>query len=126
MSLVTVDASRLVPMRYYGRNELILRSNPIINSTIEKVIVLTEHIHKLTRKNIEWNGLKEDLESVIERLTLSEEHNHLEKYKVEIINEVLIPYVDEIRGRTHFDKARFQQIRVRCSILIFYLYRTRY
>ena len=113
MSLVTVDASRLVPMRYYGRNELILRSNPVVNTTIEKVIILTEHIHKLSRKNIEWNGLKEDLESVIERLTISEEHDHLEKYKIEIINEVLIPYVDEIRGRTHFDKARFQQIRVR-------------
>jgi hypothetical protein len=41
----------------------------------------------------------------------------MEKYRLEIINEAVLPYIQEMKARIHVDKSRFMQVKEIVSVL---------
>lgn len=126
-SIVSTSSSSAVtlhtPSRYYGRNEIIIKGTPIHKQTVENILTLAEDINKtiLTTKSSvigggtnhkeQWHDLHLALESLTGQLT--NDDFLIERYRIEIINEVAIPYINEMKSpRFTLDKARFDQVKV--------------
>lgn len=106
------------PSKYYGRNEIVLKDNPTHKQTLENILILVEDISKtiLSKSSAaghkeQWDDLLNGLESLTEQLM--NDNILVEKFRFEIINEVVIPYMNEMKSpRVSLDKARFDQVKV--------------
>lgn len=104
------SADRLVPLRYYGRNEIVPFNDKSVTPIIEKVVSLSEEVVNIAKRNPEWQSVKEDLELLAHKLM--DDKVPMEKYRLEVISEAVLPYIDEMKARVHVDKARFVQVKV--------------
>ena len=113
----------IIPTKYYGRNEIIAANTPVHKQTIESIRTLTDDINKSILCKNSNSGHKEqwaDLNKYLEQLA-SEFMNEayvIEKFRFEAINEVIIPYINEMKSpRVTLDKSRFEQIKVKPDLL---------
>jgi hypothetical protein len=111
MSLIVANENRAVPMKYYGRNEIVLRTDPKLSTTIHNILSMCEKIQKLGAKDKEWKSLQDEVENLTK--TIISDNFQIENYRLEIIDTVVLPYLDEMKGRMHFDKSRFTQMKVK-------------
>lgn len=102
--------SRLVSLRYYGRHEIVPFNDKSVTPIIEKIVSLSEDVVSISKRNPEWLSVKEDLELLAHKLM--DEKVPMEKYRLEVISEAIIPYIEEMKARIHVDKSRFMQVKV--------------
>ena len=111
------STSLIVPRKYYGRNEIILTNCPTHKQTIDSILSITQDINStITSKTSsnhreQWIELNSSLEQLLSNLM--DDSYIVEKFRYEAINEVIIPYVNEMKSpRMTLDKQRFDQVKV--------------
>ena len=106
------SVDRLLPLRYYGRNEIIPFNDKSVSPVIEKIVSLSEDVVNICKRNPEWQSVKEDLELLAHKLM--DEKVPMEKYRLEVISEAVLPYIEEMKARIlNVDKSRFMQVKVK-------------
>ena len=107
----------VVPRKYYGRNEIIAINSPTHKQTINSMLSVTQDINStITSKTSsnhreQWIELNNSLEQLLSNLM--DDSYIIEKFRYEAINEVIIPYVNEMKSpRMTLDKQRFDQVKV--------------
>jgi hypothetical protein len=56
------NSSSQQSVRYYGRNEIIPFNDKSVSPIIEKIVSLSEDVLNISKRNPEWQSVKEDLE----------------------------------------------------------------
>lgn len=112
----TSSASLVVPRKYYGRNDIVLINSPTHKQTMETILSVTQDILNITSRSScnhreQWIELNSSLEQLLSNLI--DDSFIIEKFRYEAINEVIIPYVNEMKSpRMTLDKQRFDQVKV--------------
>lgn len=112
----------VIPRKYYGRNEIISINSPTYKQTIDSILSVTQDISSTVASRTSSNHREQwvELNSSLEQLlsNLMDDSYIIEKFRYEAINEVIIPYVNEMKSpRMTLDKQRFDQVKVCLSFL---------
>eukprot|EP01041_Mallomonas_annulata_P013302 gene13302-28176_t len=99
-------------VKYFGRDVIISSANLLVRQSIQELrkIISDFSVAEITNKDEKWLGLKEDLIRLTNNLLQPDVI--LKRYRVELLNDALIPYLKKMKGRINIDNDRFQQLRM--------------
>ena len=118
MTSVTPSSGRDIPssvVKYYGRDIVMDHTHPTIDNSIHALKQVIEDILKMKSANSQWVQLKDALLRMISYLSDTNVSKKL--YRVQILNEAVIPYLSTMKTNSFLDTARFQQIEYLLDIL---------
>lgn len=102
-------------VKYYGKCDIVVKETVRVDSTIQKLVTISGQISKMSKSDKEWNELQTEVESLTHQIVSGA--FPLERYRLDIIDDVVLPYLEEMRGRLHFDRARFDQMKRLIAVL---------
>jgi hypothetical protein len=102
-------------VKYYGRDLVIPSTDPLVMGSLYTLKGCIEDIIKLKSTDPNWTKLKDSLLRMVAYLTNANINKKL--YRLEILNEAILPYIKSMRGSYTMDPARFDQIEYMLDIL---------
>ena len=106
-------------VKFFGRSIEVHPSEPTFASTVDGLLATTGTVveyAKKQRNNALWKGLEEDL-TALTNYVLNPE-SRLRRFQIDLLNEVLVPYLRKMTGQWRVDEYRFRQVRTVVHSLI--------
>jgi len=104
-------------VKYFGRDVIIRNKNsPLIVESVKELNSIIEVISQGTYKRVDakWSGIRDDLISLSN--CLMNPDGAVKRFKMEILKEAIIPYINKMKSRLVIDSDRFHQIQILLSI----------
>jgi hypothetical protein len=101
------DSLIVTTEKFFGRNQMIPIRNPRAQQLIGNVTLTIREIHSSQKSS--WHHVADQLSE----FRLNVEHSadqSIALYKMELLSETVLPYLNKLKGRFHTDDARSRQI----------------
>ena len=104
------SSTAVVSSKYAGRSELVAASDVRRLKATKAVIDACSDIEHLAQKSEDWRGVKQVAAEIASNL--SNPDAIWPQYKVEILQDVVCPYLSAMTHRAVLDQNRFTQVRL--------------
>lgn len=105
---VSVVPSRAVD-KYTGRSWRAGASHPLRQKAISGTMAAVQTIESMSKRNAEWQCLKDEFMDAA--VVISDPERHIQLYKLEIYTEAICPYIASMQTRMSISPDRFPQLR---------------
>lgn len=95
-------------IKYFGRSEIIPKGAAKFQQLVDLLSNNYTAIAKTAQKDALWQGLADDVKKFNQYFMESDAP--MREYQIDILTDAILPYIDAMVSRFHFDKQRFIQI----------------
>lgn len=91
--------------KYYGSEVVVQKDSEVVQVVIRDLLYASAD---LKTNNAEWTALMKELDEVVKRLETFP--SPLFQYQLDLLRDVVVPYLQKLQGRFHTDQARQRQV----------------
>lgn len=105
------SSSRGGLVKYYGRSVIVPGNDPVFKQLIPTLIQTLQEIQQskpMTIPAAQWNAFTDEFKAFAN--LVANPHHPWRRYQLDIIADVLIPYLTKLKGRIHTDQSRTRQL----------------
>lgn len=97
-----------VSEKFFGYNSLISAQDRVVGTTLPKIANIVGQIRAESSKSEQWRIVADHLQEFARKL--SSPQSSINSYKLEVVTEVVVPYLSKLNGRYHVDQTRTRQL----------------